>query len=720
MTIKAKPEKSGDAKPRILRIPAANIWDRRVAEMLGIFYGVDGINYNKNKLIYKYGESPERRIYIGSQNMNCERLMKVFAKRNYAMINYVRNVFFCLSVILLSTFLLFSGFASAADYCGTPGKDGTGPPSSVINTYYPGTASVASGATSIPVGASSGSATAIAKDDLLLIIQMQDADINTTNGANYGGGAGTGRGYTALNQTGLYEYARATGPVAGGFVPIAQGLANPYRYRAASGTNGQSSYQVIRVPQYSSATTGGNVSALNWTGSVGGIVAMDVAGTLTISNTITADGAGFRGGYGRQLGGGAGAWTDYRTDYTINDNGSKAEGITGTPYYMNRPGTFDGAPVQAVPAGSGYPDGAASTNFSYARGAPGNAGGGSTDGNPANNDQNSGGGGGGNYANGGQGGNSWNTNRVCGGVGGVGLPALLAYNRVFMGGGGGAGTTNNATADGATYANPAGIACNSAGACSSGAPGGGIVILRANRITGASTISVNGGSGYNVLNDGAGGGGAAGSVVLYSATPATSSATVNANGGNGGNAWRGNTGAANRHGPGGGGSGGFVAYSAGGMTVTPNLIAGLCGKSCDNVAYGATDSSAGFSTTYAADPPGVLPGARCLATLTIVKSSNPTPSVAPGQNITYTITVTNTSSGRATNATVTDPLPAYTTYVANSTRLNGITVAGDGATSPLIAGLLVDDNGSRTPGAPATGILPAGGVATVTFQVKVY
>jgi uncharacterized repeat protein (TIGR01451 family) len=91
-----------------------------------------------------------------------------------------------------------------------------------------------------------------------------------------------------------------------------------------------------------------------------------------------------------------------------------------------------------------------------------------------------------------------------------------------------------------------------------------------------------------------------------------------------------------------------------------------------------------------------------------------------GDTITYTITVTNThASASVNNVTVIDPLPQYTNYVANSTRLNAITVAGDGATSPLVAGLLVDNNGARVPAALATGILPAAGVATITFQVTV-
>jgi len=46
-------------------------------------------------------------------------------------------------------------------------------------------------------------------------------------------------------------------------------------------------------------------------------------------------------------------------------------------------------------------------------------------------------------------------------------------------------------------------------------------------------------------------------------------------------------------------------------------------------------------------------------------------------------------------------------------------VAGDGAVSPLAAGLAVDSNGGRAPLALATGNLPAGGVAVITFQVTV-
>ena len=110
--------------------------------------------------------------------------------------------------------------------------------------------------------------------------------------------------------------------------------------------------------------------------------------------------------------------------------------------------------------------------------------------------------------------------------------------------------------------------------------------------------------------------------------------------------------------------------------------------------------------------------------VTITKTAS-TPTASTGGIITYTITATNThATASVNNVIVIDLVPQYTTYVANSTRLNGgpppnITVFGDGATSPLVAGLLVDANNSRGAGVVATGILPAGGVATITFQVTV-
>ena len=73
--------------------------------------------------------------------------------------------------------------------CATPGTNGPGGTlTGVVNTYYGGNANAAAGAISITVGTSTGAVTPIAAGDLLLVIQMQDASINTTNTGAYGDG----------------------------------------------------------------------------------------------------------------------------------------------------------------------------------------------------------------------------------------------------------------------------------------------------------------------------------------------------------------------------------------------------------------------------------------------------------------------------------------------------------------------------------------------------
>src|SRR5205807_5977881 len=155
------------------------------------------------------------------------------------------------------------------------------------------------------------------------------------------------------------------------------------------------------------ATLRATLTASAWNGSTGGILALDIAGTLNLgSATVSIDGLGFRGGAGLQLTGGAGANTDflrtapaaYAGAAVAGVDGAKAEGIAGTPRWVESGNTFLGTGVE------GYPNG------SMARGAPGNAGGGGTDGNPATNNQNAGGGGGGNGGVGGVGGDTWNSN----------------------------------------------------------------------------------------------------------------------------------------------------------------------------------------------------------------------------------------------------------------------------------------------------------------------
>ncbi len=104
----------------------------------------------------------------------------------------------------------------------------------------------------------------------------------------------------------------------------------------------------------------------------------------------------------------------------------------------------------------------------------------------------------GNGGSGGYGGYGWDFAGIFGGHFGSAFP--FSTNVLVMGGAGGAGTTNNGTADPANT-NPAGIN-------SSGGAGGGIVIIRAGSVVGTGAINANGQSALNVLNDGGGGGGA--------------------------------------------------------------------------------------------------------------------------------------------------------------------------------------------------------------------
>ena len=521
-----------------------------------------------------------------------------------------------------------------------------------INTYYPGNGNVAVGATSIPVGAANGSGT-IAAGSLLLIVQMQDASINTSNSVAYGNGS-TGSGFTTINNAGNYEFVSATGPVAGGFVPISGagaggGTVFAYTSAAASATKGASTFQVVLVPQYTSATLSSGITTPSWNGSTGGILALDVAGQLNLgSATVSVDGDGFRGGAGMQLTGGAGVVTDFRqispATYTGAAGGvagvdaAKGEGVAGTPKWVESGTTF----LQTT-AGVGYPSGTAGTDGSMAHGAPGNAGGGGTDGNPAANDQNAGGGGGANGGTGGFGGDSWNSNLSSGGEGGSPFPATI--DRIAMGGGGGAGSRNNSDSD------------NQAGA---GSPGGGIIFIRADSLTGTAILSANGNAAYiGTSNDAGGGGGAGGTIVVLSANGGEGGLTLRANGGRGGDAWDSQVfSLAARHGPGGGGGGGVIFVS--GAPASISVAGGANGTTLNpGVAYGATPGTSGTSSTSATlgQVTGIQSSALCTPDMTLGKSHVGT--FTRGAAASYTIPVSNSSPYGATTGLVTinDTLP---------------------------------------------------------------
>jgi len=553
--------------------------------------------------------------------------------------------------------------------CATPAKDGdAGTITGDVNTYFAPSAAVvlSPGATSVTLSAASGSTTPIAIGDLLLFIQMQDAAINSTDTGAYGDGSpgDPASGYTNPNSSGRYEFVTATSSLstAGGAVTFSgagpsSGLLNTYTSAAYSaGTQGQRTFQVIRVPQYQSATLSSSLTPLAWNGTVGGVFAIDVAGQLTLGGTVSLDTIGFRGGAGRELSGGSGgSATDYVTLSTGAANGSKGEGIAGTPAYI-----ANATLTNLINTGvEGLPNG------SYARGAPGNAGGGGTDADPAGNTENSGGGGGANGSGGGNGGYAWNTASLGNGFGGAPFPGSVS--NLILGGGGGAGTTNNGTAD-PSNSNPAGIN-------SSGAAGGGIIIIHAGSVVGTGTLSANGQSALNTLNDGAGGGGGGGSIELLALSGGITGATISANGGNGGDTWPpsppGATYPGNRHGPGGGGGGGVILTSS--APASASVLPGANGTSTTILdSYGATPGQGnGIATTNLGaggftQTPGNRPGAQCsIADLVVTNSGSPNP-VLPGGNITYTQTVNNNGPQPALNVVFSESIPSSTTFVSLS------------------------------------------------------
>ena len=410
----------------------------------------------------------------------------------------------------------------------------------VVNSYAPLTANAAVGNTSVSVSSTAG----MSVGDLVLIIQMQGAQINSTNTAAYGE-------VTNLRGAGIHELAVVQALTAT-TLRLSQPLSNAYTLADKA--------QVVRVPRYTTVTinAAGSVTGQAWNGSSGGIVAIEAQGTITVNGSITATGQGFRGGA--------------FADNTINNNanylgtgntgGEKGEGIAGY--------------------GSSYPGG------SRGRGAAANGGGGG-------NSVNAGGGGG---ANGGDPASwtgtgrpsvataawaaAWNleapglagSSSTGGGRGGYGVsdvnldaltvgpnqaawgeyqrpntggiggrPLDYSSGRLFLGGGGGSGDGNT---------NVAGV----------GGRGGGLIYLISPTITGSGTIVADGTAGgtsfaNDPYADGAGGGGAGGTIVL--AAGSVSNLRVQANGGTGGNTE--NT-VDKGYGPGGGGGAGYIGLSS--------------------------------------------------------------------------------------------------------------------------------------------------------------
>lgn len=542
------------------------------------------------------------------------------------------------------------------------GKDGelvVTAANTIVNKYAILAANAAVGSAQIsvtnPGGPNGLDPNTLEAGDLIMIIQMSGASIDTSNTVNFGN-------VTDLKNAGRHEFITVN-QVQGNTItlnPPCGGL--KFSYVVSGSESGK--VQVIRVPQYTKLTinSGASLTAPKWNGSVGGIVVVDVQNDAIINGNINVTGLGFRGGELSNVSVATFGRVDYAT-VQQNDGAQKGESIVGfqTDY---------------DPLGG-----------RFGRGAPANGGGGGTS-------HNSGGGGGANASNGktwtgqgvmantGAGSSAWmldpgyiaNGNALTdssgGGRGGYGYSTNLANpltqgpgniawggdlrrevgglggrpvaqdtsSRLFFGGGGGAGHQNN-------------------DAGGKGGDGGGLIYIIAETVTGSGTLLANGSDGGGTRNthqDGAGGGGGGGTIVV-AAKSSLSGISAIANGGNGGIQLNPVSFPTESEGAGGGGGGGFIAFRNG--TMTAQADGGANGTSQAPVvssfpANGATRGASGFIVNTIAS----IPFCSTTADLTITKTDNSATAV-PGVPLTYVIVARNNGPNDVFGIPVVDNLP---------------------------------------------------------------
>ena len=615
----------------------------------------------------------------------------------------------CLALLLLNLPV------SAQNSCATPGGDGNNPSvSGVINTYYtPTNGSFDSNTSSIALSNPRGATALLSPGDLVLVIQMQCADIDVSDSLAYGDGSAgePASGFVdpiGACLAGRYEFVRAGPATSNSNLDLTETpLTDLYQQLPATNTQGRRTFQVVRVPQYLNATLSGNVFSSVWDGFSGGLVVVDAAMEFDFNGfTVDVDGAGFRGGGGLTASAND-PFERFRSD-DGSRHGSKGEGIAGTPRWVSEKRSHSDGAIAAVTdlgaAWGGYPTDTSSTG-DFARGAPGNAGGGGTFWNGAS--DNGGGGGGGNAGAGGRGGAGWRSAGYAGilsdysnipekkwGFGGASVAG--AVERLIMGGGGGAGDNNN----------------NSLGPQSSGAAGGGIVMVRAETLNGSGQIIARGArASDNPDNDAAGGGGAGGSVLVV-ATIWNTALAIDASGGRGGDAW---VGGASAHGPGGGGAGGLILTTS--APVSAIADGGPTGETTTNdsppggTAHGAETGQGGSNIVFLPDDddPGTNVGRTCRADLEVVKT-NPSSPLVSGQTTSYTIVVTNNGPLSADNAVLSDVPSAGLTLDSVA-----CTAASGGAVCPAGPLTIADLLGSGI----VLPVLPNGGSLTFVVQATV-
>lgn len=334
--------------------------------------------------------------------------------------------------------------------------------------------------------------------DLVLLIQMNGADIDMSNSSNFG----RVESYGAYRDAGNFEFLLVS-KIEDNKVYFSTDIQRDYSTSHA--------VQLIRVPMYLSAVVQDTLRPKAWNGKKGGVLAVYAENTIRLNAPVSASGAGFKG---------------------AERFGDETNTTDQAGYYYPYPSW------KAALKGEGIQS-QLSSSMQAGRGAPANGGGGG-------NNHNAGGGGGANAGSGGKGGLCWNKRlnqsqaNDYGGLGGWSISYSPGLNKIFMGGGGGAGHSNA-----------------SDNVSTKGEDGGGIIIIIADTLAGSSQFIIsNGKSAVEGGNDGSGGGGGGGSILL-SVNTYSGLLSIFAQGGNGGD----NDGSQKLNdlvGPGGGGGGGLI------------------------------------------------------------------------------------------------------------------------------------------------------------------
>ena len=381
--------------------------------------------------------------------------------------------------------------------------------SGIVNSYYKTDSIYTSNCRSyIELSNSIG----LAKNDKILIIQMQGAVIDTTNTTNFGS-------IKRYMNAGNFEFATIK-DIQSNKIELNSMLLKYF--------NSNDIVQVVKVARYKSAKVIGTINCIPFNGNTGGVIAIEVLDTLELNANIDVSNCGFRGGnlYPNELFN----CSDTRPFWSLftASRGPKGEGI----YKYN-------------------------SRFEAGINNTANAGGGGS----ANN---SGGGGGANAGIGGYGGDQ-STDCGIGGNNGLGGQTIdyILQPKVFMGGGGGAGqqdenmatpgmngagiifikanyligNSNSILADGGSQTNDAGNGIIADGAGAGGA--GGTVILDVSNYSTSTTISTKGGNGGNtkienaIICTGPGGGGGGG-LIWHKGVALPPTIITNTNAGNAG------------------------------------------------------------------------------------------------------------------------------------------------------------------------------------------